>query len=67
MTRFYEVLVSNIGAVHKGINPVDAGIVYAKYVRMSASNTGRAVGENVTLWCDGEIIREHEGTVTESN
>jgi hypothetical protein len=25
------------------------------------------VGENVTLWCDGEIIREHEGTVTESN
>jgi len=56
---FYEVLVGNIGAVHKGSSKAKALSVYNTYVRQSKSGIGRAGGEEVTLWKDGDIIKEY--------
>lgn len=64
---FYEVLVGNIGTVHKGSSKSVAEKVYKDYVSISKRGIGRAGGEDVSLWKDGEIIRDHYGTATESN
>lgn len=60
--HFYEVIVGNIGKVHEGVNLASARRVYKTYVAQSKRGSGRAGGENVTLWKDGDIIQEHEGT-----
>lgn len=64
---FYEVIVGNIGTVHDGFNKAAALKDYTHYVTASKSPYGRASGEDVTLWRDGEIIKEHIGTTRESN
>ncbi len=60
----YEVVVSNIGKVHTGNNPVDARKVYGEYCLQSQSNAGRAGGEDVTLFKDGEPELEFVGQLT---
>ena len=57
----YEVLVGNIGMVWSGSNRRDAYLQYENYTRQSGSGYGRAGNETVTLWLDGEIIREFLG------
>ena len=60
----YEVVVGNIGKVHEGNNPVDARKIYGEYRAQSLSNTGRAGGEDVTLFKDGEPELEFVGQLT---
>lgn len=52
----YEVVVGNIGSVHTTNNPVDANRVYGIYKKQSQSEVGRAGGEDVTIFKDGEPV-----------
>jgi hypothetical protein len=56
---WYEVIVQNIGKVHEGYVKYKAIHVYKEYVVYSKVNLGRAAGEGVTLWKNGEIIKEY--------
>lgn len=55
----YEVIVGNIGKVFEGSNREEAREMYNTYVRMSKSGKGRPGGEDVVLFCDDEIVKEH--------
>lgn len=57
----YEVVVGNIGNVYSGHNLRDARFHARTYVDQSKSGHGRAAGESVTLFCDGEILDEFVG------
>jgi hypothetical protein len=50
----YQVIVGNIGLVHESNNLITARGAYGEYKRQSQSNYGRAAGEAVTLFKDGE-------------
>jgi hypothetical protein len=57
----YEVIVGNIGTVHTGPrrNTHDgAEQVYAEYSRLVSTPGIRASGETVTLFKDGEIVKQ---------
>ncbi len=57
----YEVVVGNIGRVYRGSDRREANRSYAVYLDQFKQGYGRAAGESVTLFEDGEPIREHEG------
>ncbi len=57
----YEVTVGNIGRVHDGDSFSEAHAVFKEYVQMSSDGYGRASGEEVVIWEDGEPIDEFEG------
>jgi len=59
----YEVVVGNIGTVYRGDSFPLADGAFLTYVRKSKNNEGRAAGETVILFKDGEPIREKVGTV----
>lgn len=59
----FEVIVSNIGTVYSGNNYMQAMAKFGSYVKDSKANYGRAAGEQVTLFHNGEIKREYEGTL----
>lgn len=59
----YDVVVGNIGTVYSGTDRSLALQKYHEYVAQSKSGRGRAGGESVTLFRDGEIWKEHQGTV----
>ena len=61
--KTYEVIVGNIGSVHEGHNRKEAEKVFTFYVKDSKTCLGRSGGESVTLFQDGEPIRDHEGIV----
>ncbi len=58
----FQVIVGNIGQVYIGKNKQIAKKDYADYVKFSKDRYGRASGEDVTLFEDGEPIREYYGT-----
>ena len=58
----WEVIVGNIGRVYEDYNALWARSYFNTYVGQSKRGEGRAAGENVTLMCDGEIMKEHVGT-----
>lgn len=58
----YQVVVGNIGTVCETNNPVDARRDYGIYKRQSESDYGRAGGETVTIFKDGDIDLEHIGS-----
>jgi hypothetical protein len=58
----YEVIVGNIGTVYDGASMSAASETYRDYVMMSKSERGRAGGESVTMFKDGDIVREHAGS-----
>lgn len=60
MPRF-EVVVSNIGQVYMGDDDAIAHGEYAAWVDLSQAIYGRARGESVTLFMDGEIVAEYVG------
>lgn len=60
--HFYEVIVGNIGKVYEGANYSSALRAYGNYVRASKMGHGRAGGEQVSLWKDGNPIKEHDET-----
>lgn len=57
MKHNYEVVVGNIGSF-KYTSLKDARKCYFDYVTLSQQSEGRASGEAVTLFKDGEIIAE---------
>ena len=59
----YEVVVGNIGTIHRGANKTEAAKVYADAVIRSISGRGRGGNEEVTLFEDGEIIAECASTL----
>ncbi len=56
----WEVTVGNIGTVYTG-NGRDAKRAFAAYRDSSKCAVGRAAGESVTLWKDGEPVKEYTG------
>ncbi len=57
----YEVVVTNLGSVYKTANPHLAQQEFECWVHASKQKFGRASGESVTLFEDGEPIGEHHG------
>lgn len=60
MKHNYEVVVGNIGTVYSGHSKAKATLEYNGYVRDSKFGPGRASGESVTLFIDGEIGRDYQ-------
>jgi len=58
----YEVVVGNIGTVYSGASLAAAKKDYKTYVAQSVDGRGRAAGESVTLFKNGEIDMEHLGS-----
>jgi hypothetical protein len=62
----YEVVVGNVGSVYHGESETDAGEMFGSYVEASREMVGaRCFGEDVMLFVDGEIEREHVGHLRE--
>lgn len=57
----FEVVVGNIGTVYRGPLLKEALMAFGEYSRQSREGYGRASGEPVTLFKDGEEFRSHEG------
>ena len=52
----YEVIVSNVGTVYGGPSKQMAEKTYYDYIEISRSGRGRAGGEEVSLFVDGEFV-----------
>jgi len=57
----FEVFVGNIGLVFEGEHENNARRLFNSWAELSKHEHGRAAGENVTLFKDGDIIKEYEG------
>lgn len=55
----YQVLVGNVGHICDTDNGAEAWREYRRYIGQSRSEHGRAAGEPVTLFVDGEIRAEY--------
>jgi transcriptional regulator of NAD metabolism len=62
----YQVIVGNIGTVYDGGSKVIAFETYKEYVLQSKTAHMRASGETVVLLANGEIEKEHVGSLAES-
>ncbi len=60
-SKTYEVIVGNIGRVYHGDSYIAAQSVFNDYRELARLDMGRASGESVVLFEDGEILLEHEG------
>jgi hypothetical protein len=58
--NFYEVIVGNVGKVHEGGSKAAAISVFHTYKNHSKRNYGRAAGEVVTMYCDGEVVKGYD-------
>ena len=58
-TKKCEVVVGNIGSVVKNVSLTEAKNVFKEYVRDSKMNYGRSGNEEVSLFCDGELIEDY--------
>jgi hypothetical protein len=58
----YEVVCGNVGSVYAGHNKAQAIKAFNTYVESSKAECGRAGGEDVTLFQNGEIAREYIGS-----
>lgn len=56
----WQVVVGNVGTVFDGGNGFEARQEYAEYVAISKAPHGRASGEEVVLFRDGEIELEYQ-------
>lgn len=57
--KAFQVVVGNLGQVYDGSNYMQARAVYAEYVRQSGAGIGRAAGEPVTMFHNGDIRCEY--------
>lgn len=58
----YLVIVGNIGQVYDGNDGDEAQETYNEYAEQSQEGYGRAAGEQVTLFIDGEVALELDFT-----
>jgi hypothetical protein len=63
MRHTYEVIVGNIGTVYRGGSRLFALRRFNEYRRQSTTGRGRAGGEPITMFTDGEISAEHAGSL----
>lgn len=63
----FSVIVSNVGEVYNGTSEEDANRTYTESVDLSKNNYGRFSGESVTLFQDGEIVKEFVGSLETDN
>lgn len=61
MSDRYTVVVGNVGTAYSGNDPVEARKVFGEYRDISQGRRGRAAGEDVTLFDDGEPELEYVG------
>ncbi len=59
----YQVVISNVGTVYDGSERLVAEEFYYDYVNASEHHAQgtRVAGEDVTLFADGEPVKEHLG------
>jgi hypothetical protein len=63
----YQVIVGNIGTVYDGTSKVNALKDFEEYKEQSESGVGRAGGENVVLFENGEPIKQFTGTLSQQH
>ena len=63
----YQVIVSNVGTVYSGDNAENANRDFSECEELSKTNYGRFAGESVTMFIDGEPMREFTGTNEQDN
>lgn len=61
----HQVVVGNIGTVYGSDNGEVARREYFDYVKSSKSGKGRAGGEDVTWFKDGDINKEFLGSISQ--
>lgn len=61
----YQVVVGNIGTVVDTDDRSEATRTFHEYVWKSTADEGRATGEPITLFRDGEPLVEFSGKVEE--
>lgn len=67
MSTLYEVIVGNIGKVGEyKDDEKNARDTFKTYVYISKSNMGRAAGESVDLYMNGEILESFIGSLHEA-
>lgn len=59
----HSVVVGNVGTVYAGDNKREAHRAFTEYVLLSKEPYGRAAGEDVTWFTDGDIAKEYIGTL----
>jgi len=59
----YQVIVGNIGSTYQGNNKVIAFETYKEYVLQSKTAHMRTSGETVVLLVNGELEKEHVGSL----
>ena len=57
----FEIIVGNVGTVHKGSDEIEANEFFDIYAALSAAGEGRVADESVTLWHNGEPERQFIG------
>ena len=62
-----SVNVGNIGEVVSDVSHTKALQKFKEYVRLSKQGTGRSGGEEVTLFCDGELEKDYIPEDMENN
>lgn len=62
----YTVNVGNIGQVYSGNSRAEAFKHFAEYVSQSKTNYGRAAGEDVVIMLNGQPLREHIGSLSQT-
>ena len=60
--KSFAVFAGNVGQVYLGFNRSIAEQTFEEYCSDSLAMRGRVAGEEVTLFCDGEPIREQVAT-----
>jgi hypothetical protein len=60
-TPKFELHVGNIGRCVASEDKLEAEAAFYEYAMLSERGIGRAAGESVTLFCDGEPILDHAG------
>lgn len=63
MTYQYEVVIGNIGTIWTGATLKNALREFHGYRLVSQSGKGPAGGEDVTLFKDGELVKEYQATL----
>jgi hypothetical protein len=57
--RYYEIIVGKVGTIYQGTSKRNASREYREACAI-VHLPGRARGEQVTMLCDGEPVREYQ-------